>query len=352
MSLTEIVKPLLSWYRTNARDLPWRQEVSPYHVWVSEIMLQQTRVEAVKGYFSRFTEVLPDLASLAACSEQQLLKLWEGLGYYNRVRNLQKAAQVVMERHAGSLPASYEALLELPGIGPYTAGAIASIAFGIPVPAVDGNVLRVMARLTADASDIAEQRVKRLAEDKVREMIPQDNAGMFTQALMELGAVVCLPNGAPLCEQCPLSVFCEGRKQGIAQELPVKSAKKPRRIEDRTVLLLVHDRRVAIRRRDGKGLLAGLWEFPTVLGELTGTQAIPTVRELGLEPLRIQAIGRSKHIFTHIEWQMSGLLATVEQMGSDDALVWADVQQLREEYPLPSAFRAYLGYFFEKTPFI
>lgn len=235
--LEQIVKPLLAWFEKNARTLPWRSISTPYRVWVSEIMLQQTRVEAVKPYFERFMHALPDVKSLAECEEERLLKLWEGLGYYNRVRNMQIAAQTVMEQYDGKLPADYEKLLELKGIGHYTAGAIASIAYGIPVPAVDGNVLRILMRVSADNSDIMKQSVKTRVEQALQQVIPQDCAGSFNQALMELGAIVCVPNGEPLCDQCPWYSFCETRKRGLWQELPVKKKAKGRRIEERTVLV-------------------------------------------------------------------------------------------------------------------
>ncbi|WP_418706515.1 A/G-specific adenine glycosylase, partial [Anaerotruncus massiliensis (ex Liu et al. 2021)] len=264
--MEEIVEPLLGWYAENARDLPWRREVTPYRVWISEIMLQQTRVEAVKGYFARFIGALPGPAELAAVDERELLKLWEGLGYYSRARNLQKAARVIMETYGGELPASHEELLTLPGVGPYTAGAVASIAFGLPEPAVDGNVLRVLSRLTADNSDIADPAVKRAAERTVRGIIPAGRAGAFNQALMELGATVCAPNGPPACGRCPLAGLCAAHAAGNETAYPVKAAKKARRVEERTVLLLVRDELLALRRRPAKGLLAGLWELPNLPG--------------------------------------------------------------------------------------
>ena len=342
LELAEIVSPLLEWYRQNARDLPWRRQPEPYRVWVSEIMLQQTRVEAVKGYFARFLAALPTPAALAAAPEGQLLKLWEGLGYYNRARNLQKAAKVVVERYGGQLPADYEALLSLPGVGRYTAGAVASIAFGLPEPAVDGNVLRVLSRLEADRSDIADPRTRAAAEQALRRVMPDGAPGAFNQALMELGALVCVPNGPPQCGRCPLAGLCQGRLQGVALDLPVKSSKKPRRIEQRTVLVVVRDNLTAIRRRPARGLLAGMWELPSLEGEADSRQAVEAVRRWGLEPLRVEPLGRAKHIFTHVEWHMSGLRVSVEEPREVPGLVWALPGQLREDYPLPSAFRAYL----------
>lgn len=347
MNLPEIVEPLLAWYDANARDLPWRREVTPYRVWISEIMLQQTRVEAVKGYFARFIAALPSPAALAAVDERALLKLWEGLGYYSRARNLQKAAKVIVEEYGGELPASHEALLELPGVGPYTAGAVASIAFGLPEPAVDGNVLRVLSRLTADGGDIADPAVKRAAEDKVSAIIPAGRAGKFNQALMELGATVCAPNGPPACGRCPLAGLCAAHARSNETDYPVKAAKKTRRVEERTVLLLVRDELLALRRRPAKGLLAGLWELPNVKGSLDASGAVEAARALGLAPLRVEPLGPAKHIFTHIEWHMTGYRVTVEEAQAGEGLEWIDSRGLREDYPLPSAFAAYLAPFLQ-----
>ena len=258
----DIIEPLLTWYLKNARSLPWREEPTPYRVWVSEIMLQQTRVEAVKPYFQRFITKLPDVAALADCPEDTLLKLWEGLGYYNRVRNMQKAARTVVEEYGGILPADYRALLSLTGIGSYTAGAIASIAYGIPVPAVDGNVLRVLTRLSGDASDIMKQTVKTALEEELLDFMPKDRAGAFNQALMELGATVCVPNGAPLCGECPWGGVCKACADGSWAYLPVKTRARERRIEERTVFVIRTGDRVVLNRRPKKGLLAGLYEFP------------------------------------------------------------------------------------------
>ena len=273
-----IVEPLLSWFRKNARVLPWREDATPYRVWVSEIMLQQTRVEAVKPYFQRFTTVLPAIRDLAECDEERLLKLWEGLGYYNRVRNMQDAARTVMEKYQGSLPADYEELLKLKGIGHYTAGAIASIAYGIPVPAVDGNVLRVIMRAANDDSNIMKQSVRTRVEKALQEIMPRDAASAFNQALMELGATVCVPNGEPGCEKCPWKDFCEVKRLGCWQRIPVKSKAKPRKIEDKTVFIIRDGERIVLRRRPEKGLLAGLYEFPNTSGHLSEEEALQRLK--------------------------------------------------------------------------
>ena len=303
--LTTLIEPLLNWFKDHARVLPWRNEPTPYRVWVSEIMLQQTRVEAVKPYFDRFLKELPDVAALSDCPEEKLLKLWEGLGYYNRVRNMQIAAQTVMENYHGELPADYEALTKLKGIGHYTAGAIASIAFGIPVPAVDGNVLRVISRVTEDDADIMKASVRTAMEKDLLEIMPENRAGAFNQALMELGATVCLPNGAPLCEACPWKEVCRAQKSGRWRELPVKSKAKARRIEDRTVLVIKAEDKVLLHKRANKGLLAGLYEFPNVEGHLKEEEVITYLKKMGLSPIRLKKLEDSRHIFSHIEWHMT-----------------------------------------------
>ena len=270
----EIVEPLLKWFYQHARVLPWREEATPYRVWVSEIMLQQTRVEAVKPYFERFIKRLPTIQDLAIVEEDELLKLWEGLGYYNRARNLQKAAQIVVECYQGSLPNEYSELMRLPGIGSYTAGAISSIAYQKVEPAVDGNVLRVIARVTANLSNILDLKVKSMLEKNIREIIPSTCPGDFNQALMELGATVCLPNGAPKCEECPWYHLCEARKQEKISDIPYKEQKKKRVIEEKTVLILQDDNKVAIQKRPNKGLLAGLYDFPNVKGKWTTDEVV------------------------------------------------------------------------------
>lgn len=330
---------LLDWYDQNARILPWREDPTPYHVWVSEIMLQQTRVEAVKPYYTRFLSALPDIRSLAEAPEEQLLKLWEGLGYYSRVRTLQKAAQTLISDYNGALPADYAALLSLPGFGPYTAGAVASIAFNLPVPAVDGNVLRVTARLTASFADITKPSVRTEVTEALQQILPTDRPGDFNQALMELGATVCLPNGAPRCDACPLSTICEGHQQGFAAALPQKAPKKPRRIEERTVFVLLSQEHAALHKRPDTGLLASLWEFPSVEGALTPDEATAFLTGMGLSIQKLSALKPAKHIFSHIEWVMTGYLVWLSEM--DNRFIWADQEQLEGDYALPSAFRVY-----------
>ena len=329
---------LLPWYEANKRDLPWRRDKDPYHIWISEIMLQQTRVEAVKAYYRRFIDALPTLEDLSNADDGLLHKLWEGLGYYSRVRNLKKAACQIMERHGGVFPEEYEEVLALPGIGPYTAGAICSIAFGKPTPAVDGNVLRVAARLTDDATTVSDPALKNRVQKALASVYPNE-AGEFTQALMELGATVCGPNRKPDCESCPCKQFCHGYHSGRAEQLPVHLPKKARRVEEKTVLILSCDGHYAIEKRPQEGLLAGLWQFPNVDGILDVTAVLGRVEELGIKPKEILRTVEKKHIFTHIEWHMYG--AYVEVDAPAGPLTWLPAEKINGEIALPTAFRQF-----------
>lgn len=339
---------LLAWYDKGRRILPWREEPSPYHVWLSEIMLQQTRVEAVREYYRRFLEALPDIASLAGAEEDRLLKLWEGLGYYNRVRNLQKAARIVMENYQGKVPSDTEELMKLPGIGSYTAGAVASIAYGKKAPAVDGNVLRVYARLMMDGGDILQGVMRRSVEQAFSEVMPKDRPGDFNQSLMELGAMTCIPNGAPKCGECPLEEICLSHQNGCEMNFPVKTPKKPRQVEEKTILIMQSETRTAIRKRPDHGLLAGLYEFPSLAGRLSAEKVVSAVKESGLSPLYIRSMGETKHIFTHREWQMTGYyirideLSPVAQTAEKLHYMFVDKNQIEKTYPIPSAYAFYL----------
>jgi len=337
---SRISNVLCHWFEEGRRLLPWRIEPTPYRVWVSEIMLQQTRIEAVIPYFERFMAECPTVADLAAVSDDRLMKLWEGLGYYSRARNLKKAALQIMERHGGELPADYEALRALSGIGDYTAGAIASIAFGIPVPAVDGNVLRVLARVTAYREDVLRTAAKKELTALAASMVPCDRAGVFNQALMELGERLCLPNTVPYCDRCPIAGDCAVAGTEEAATLPLRSAKKPRRIEQKTVLVLLTDEaipRVLLHKRKDSGLLAGLWELPGYEGY--GAPELPVD---GLRPLgEWLDLPPSKHIFSHIEWHMQGKLAVIKPCDLPEDYEFVDAQALSTHRALPTAFRAY-----------
>lgn len=325
--LEQLPIPLLEWYDEHKRDLPWRKSPTPYHVWVSEIMLQQTRVQAVLGYYERFLNVCPTVVDLAQLPEDQLLKLWQGLGYYNRARSLQKAAKLIANEYDGRFPSDYDTIRSLPGIGDYTAGAISSIAFGIPAPAVDGNVLRVVARITGDGTDITSTAMKHKVAGELKEIIPLKAPGDFNQALMELGATVCLPNGAPLCAQCPAVPFCVAHLTDRTAQLPVKKAAKARRVEQRDVFLCFFDNKAAIRRRPPRGLLAGLWEFPNELAPAPCPLA-------GI--LRHKGVG--KHIFSHVEWHMTVHLLRADSDQLPEGWVWADRRELETVYAIPNAF--------------
>ncbi len=359
----DFVKPMLVWYNENARDLPWRRTKDPYLIWVSEIMLQQTRVEAVLGYYERFTSALPTVTDLALCPEDRLLKLWEGLGYYSRARNMQKAARIVCESYAGQMPASAAALMKLPGIGEYTAGAISSIAFGQAEPAVDGNVLRVIARLEAISDNILNESVKKKIRDDLRGLHDANDGtfGLLNQAFMDLGAGVCLVGSAPKCDICPISSYCRCFELGLQSELPVRVKKQKRRIEKRTVLLIRRDETYAIRKRPDSGLLSGLYEFPNETGELSSDDALGKAESLGLMPLRIKKLSAAKHIFSHVEWHMTGYEILVAPSGFPDAgelqdagdlshtkenvkenpLIFATPEMIESKYPVPSAFEKY-----------
>ena len=329
---------ILPWYKMVKRELPWRQTKEPYRVWLSEIMLQQTRVEAVKGYYTRFLEALPTVEALASCNDEQLHKLWEGLGYYSRVRNLKKAAQEIISKYAGKFPQTYEQVLALPGIGEYTAGAICSICFDAPTPAVDGNVLRVASRILDDATPIDLPAQKKKIRNMLQEIYPAQ-AGDFTQALMELGATVCGPNKKPECENCPCRDFCLGYARGTAKQLPVKSSKRSRRTEEKTVFIFRCDGMYALKKREDTGLVAGLWQFPDVPGKLTLEEALNTARELGLQPTNVRRKLERSHIFTHIRWDMTGYYLDVKAPTGD--FVWMTEEEITEKAALPTAYRQF-----------
>lgn len=329
---------LLPWFEENKRDLPWRKDREPYHVWLSEIMLQQTRVEAVKGYYTRFLEVLPTIEALAEADDELLHKLWEGLGYYSRVRNLKKAAGVIMERHGGIFPRAYEDVLALPGIGAYTAGAVCSIAFDQPKAAVDGNVLRVVSRLTENDAPIDLPTYKKEVQSSLEAIYPKE-AGAFTQALMELGATLCGPNWKPRCAECPCVDFCGGALHGTAERFPVKKPKATRKVEERTVFILSCDGTYALEKRPDQGLLAGLWQFPNVSGWLEPDEAILAVQAMGLRSREIFRMVQRRHIFTHIQWEMRGIYLEVAE--PDSRFTWLTADQIDKKAALPTAFRQF-----------
>ena len=336
--MLRLPEALLPWFAREKRDLPWREDKEPYHVWLSEIMLQQTRVEAVKSYYRRFLSALPDIPSLAAADDELLHKLWEGLGYYNRVRNLQKAAREIMTAYGGVFPHTYEEILSLPGIGPYTAGAICSICFDMPTPAVDGNVLRVISRICNEDTPIDAPAYKKSVEQRLAAVYP-GCAGDFTQALMELGATVCGPNWAPRCEECPCVSFCKAHAAGTAMQLPVKSPKKVKRQEEKTVFIFSCGDAYALQKRPESGLLASLWEFPNVSGRLSMEEGMHLAESWGLQPRELLRQVERQHIFTHIHWKMQGLYMEVAKEAGD--FVWLTAEEIRRQAALPTAFRQF-----------
>lgn len=337
-NLAWLPEVLLPWFTANQRDLPWRKDRQPYHIWLSEIMLQQTRVEAVKGYYSRFLEKNPTVQALAEAEDDTLTKLWEGLGYYSRVRNLKKAAVIIMEQYGGVFPETYEEVRKLPGIGDYTAGAICSIAFNQKTPAVDGNVLRVYSRLTEDPTPIDQPAMKKKVSAALAEIYPEQ-AGAFTQALMELGATVCGPNRKPDCENCPCKSNCRSFQNGTAETLPVKLPKKGRKEQDMTVFLLCCDGRFALQKRQDSGLLAGLWQFPNTSGHLELKQALDFLknRDIIVKDILLQL--EKKHIFTHIQWNMRCYYLTVSGCCGD--YQWRTAEEIDRDSALPTAFRQF-----------
>ncbi len=326
------------WYQENKRDLPWRRDKEPYHVWLSEIMLQQTRVEAVRGYYARFLENLPTVEALSLCPDDQLHKLWEGLGYYSRVRNLKKSATVIQTQYQGRFPQNHAQVLDLPGIGEYTAGAICSICFNLPTPAVDGNVMRLLSRLLGDDTPIDDPKQKKYIQNLLAQVYPE-NAGDFTQALMELGATLCGPNRKPECDGCPCKGVCIAYALGIQETLPVKNPKRGRREEEKTLFIACCNGKYALQKRPDSGLLAGLWQFPNVPGKLEPQQALEEAKAMGLAPKDILRVLDKEHIFTHIRWDMRGVYLVAKEQCP--AFTWLTAQEIQTQAALPTAFRQF-----------
>ena len=336
-NLSPIVEPLLNWFDQNKRELPWRQDKEPYHVWISEIMLQQTRIEAVMGYYARFLDALPDVESLSRVDDDALMKLWEGLGYYSRARNLKKAAIVIMEEYGGAFPTTFDELQKLPGIGEYTAGAIASICFDEKVPAVDGNVLRVIARVQGSKENVLLPQTKKTVTEQLRKIMPR-RAGAFNEALMELGELVCLPNGAPLCDSCPLQENCTAYKKGMTEQLPVRVKRMKRRRADLSVFMITaEDGRIAIEKRPDTGLLSGMYQLPNIEGFHTEKELQSVLPEWDIEPTDITFTKEAKHVFTHIDWYMKAYHVTVKMR--NERFIWVTADELKDSFPLPTAFQ-------------
>lgn len=339
MDTQNFTRSVIDWYDSGHRALPWRATRDPYRIWVSEIMLQQTRAETVVSYYERFLARYPTVEALAGADEEELLKSWEGLGYYSRARSLQRAAREIVERYGGELPADVERLRALPGIGDYTAGAIASIAFGIPAAAVDGNVERVLCRYDAVQEETGTPAVRRRIAARAQALVPADRPGAFANAMMELGATVCTPRN-PACLLCPVRESCRGLSLGIAAELPRKAKKKPQRVEHRAVLLVLCEGHVLVVQRKEK-LLGGLYVFPDVLlGDAPADPAVLCERmdELGLETAYDGALGHARHVFTHIIWEMDIFALEARRCAAVDGGKWVTAQELAA-LPLPTAVK-------------
>ena len=340
--LNKIVNPFLKWYEKNKRSLPWREDLNPYHVWVSEIMLQQTRIEAVKKYYTRFMKKLPTIQDLSEISEEELLKLWEGLGYYTRAKNLQKAAIQIVTEYDGIMPKTYHELLQLAGIGEYTAGAIASICYNEKIPAVDGNVLRVIARITGNTKNVLLPETKKEITNQIKEILPKQ-AGNFNQALMELGEIICLLNGTPLCKKCPLHEQCIAYQKKLTSQIPVRIKNIKRKKEEKTVfILLTKDYQLAIEKRTGKGLLSGMYQLPNVQGLLNNREIESTLEQWHLKIDTLYSSKEIKHVFTHIDWNMQGYYLKVVQ--KNNLFEWISLPELSTKYPLPTAFQKFIRY--------
>lgn len=341
---TEFADQLLKWYDKEARVLPWRRNPTPYRVWISEMMLQQTRVDTVIPYYQRFMTEIPDLTTLANIDEDKLLKLWQGLGYYSRAMNLKKAAQIIQAEYDGQIPSDSETLQKLPGIGPYSAGAISSIAYDKVETLMDGNVLRVIARLQGIGEDIGQKQTQNHIRKFLEEQISVKRPGDFNQALMELGATRCLPNGAPLCDSCPLTNICIAKLDNRTGEIPVKTAKKTREIQYQTVMVLSYNQTYVIEKRKSSGLLAKMWTLPMIEGHLTEEACMIWLKEAGFMISKISALPETKHIFTHIEWKMIGYKVDIQNMDYGNALTWVTKDQIDKNFAIPTAHAFYLKY--------
>lgn len=337
---------LLQWYEKNKRDLPWRENKDPYRIWISEIMLQQTRVGTVIPYFERFMKAFPSIPDLAAAPDELLMKCWQGLGYYSRAANLKKTAKIITEQYGGKFPRRPYEIKALPGIGPYTAGAVASIAFDEKEPAVDGNVLRIFSRIFLNFGDIGSGPIKKEITQQVIQSLPQRRSGDFNQALMDLGATICLPS-RPLCGQCPVHDFCRAGKEGRPHELPIKKPKKKREIKEYTVLLIESGDRIAIEKRPDQGILKNLWQFPLIEGTVESPYYVEDLMEdMGVFPRAVEEGPKAKHIFSHQEWLMSSYIITLEDAGEN--WTWATRTEIKDRYSIPSAFSKYLEYIEKK----
>ena len=339
--MKEYATKIVNWYEQNKRFLPWRESQTPYHVWISEIMLQQTRIEAVKKYYQRFIQEIPDIQTLANVDDDKLLKLWEGLGYYSRAKNLKKAAMQIMNEYQGTFPTTYVEILKLPGIGEYTASAIASICFGEKQITIDGNVLRIYARINNDNRPIDDIRVKNNIREELLKIVP-DASGSFNQGLMEIGETICLPKGEPKCHICPLKEICEANHKRTYQSLPVKLPKKEKKEEYYTIILFHFQEKYAIYKRSNETLLNNLWSFPTITSNKSALELKEYLKENKIAYKRIIPSITNCHIFTHKKWQMISYLVELESINNLENYQFASLEELIKNYCIPSAYQPFL----------
>lgn len=346
--MKKIVNPLLGWYHQNKRTLPWRVDKEPYHIWVSEIMLQQTRIEVVIGYYYRFMRELPTIKDLADCPQDRLLKLWEGLGYYNRVRNLQKAARVIVEQYNNQFPNTYLQILTLPGIGEYTASAISSICFSLKEATVDGNVLRVYMRINNCYDNIGDTKVRKKVRENLIKIMPEDS-GAFNEALMELGETICIPNGIPKCRECPIRNYCKGHQNQTYLELPVRQRKKEKKLENYTVFLFILNDEVAIEKRKNIGLLHNMWQFPNTENSFDLSQAQLYLQNLNLSFFKLEKGISYTHIFTHKKWNICSYIVWLKEKNFFNDAIFVSLEDLEKVYALPTAFQPLRKYLEERV---
>lgn len=338
--MKEIINPLLYWYQKNKRELPWRRDKDPYHVWISEIMLQQTRIEAVISYYQRFMKEIPTISDLASIHEDRLLKLWEGLGYYTRAKNLKKTAMIIQEQYQGEFPNTFKEILSLPGIGEYTASAIGSISFSLKEATVDGNVLRVYMRIHNSYENVDDVKVRKRVRENLQTILPH-NSGDFNQAMMELGEVICLPNGMPKCEMCPLSKYCKSYHEKTYMKIPVKNKKKKKKLEHYTILLLTYQNQIAIEKRKNKSLLSGLYQFPNIEGHYNISHIKQYLEEHKIKYKNVQKKVKYTHIFTHKKWDMNSYQIEVISKYNLNHYKWVTLEELDRFYSLPTAFQPF-----------
>nr|WP_148335176.1 MULTISPECIES: A/G-specific adenine glycosylase [Bacillus] len=345
---------LITWFRNEQRSLPWRVDQDPYKIWVSEIMLQQTRVDTVIPYFNRFIDWFPTLYDFAEADEEKILKAWEGLGYYSRVRNLHTAVKEVTEKYGGTVPDNVKDIMGLKGVGPYTAGAILSIAYGKPEPAVDGNVMRVLSRILLIKEDIAKPKTRKIFEDAVRALISHENPSFFNQALMELGALICTP-GTPHCLLCPVNTHCVAFSKGEQTELPIKTkAKKSKQVHLISAILKNKENKILVQKRPSSGLLANLWEFPSISLEKKVLNRNVYEDEFALKyqsriRLSSDKFVQIQHVFSHLKWNIDAYIGIVDEeipfeLMEDHRLKWVSQDEMKElAFPVPfqKMYKAY-----------